>query len=202
MSRGSPWPLLSNLNASAWSPRSLQSPNLICHRSQTHVLLQPSSSVYCPLVPAVTRAISLTHGALSHVSAILCSFSKLQSSAEPPPQGLSQRGGFSTHSRSQAAARLSCTLRSLARNMLTHIIFHSPILDVPRPLESWLRTPQLGEGTELLEVCVGLALGQERGHPRVTCFEVCAWVYSTQRQVSWRGQFGQYCFVTDEPQCL
>lgn len=89
MSCGSPWPLLSNLNASAWSPRPLQCPNLICHCSQTPVLLQPSSSVYCPLVPAVTRAISPTHGTLSHISAILCSFSKLQIRTRPSLQGLS-----------------------------------------------------------------------------------------------------------------
>lgn len=92
MSCGSPWPLLSHLNGSAWSPRSLQCPNLICHCSRTPVLLQPSSSVYCPLVPAVTRAISPTHGTLSHVSAILWSFSKLQMKAGPSLQGLIQGG--------------------------------------------------------------------------------------------------------------
>lgn len=75
--------LLSNRNASACSPRSFQCPDLICHCSQTRVLLQPSSSVYCPLIPAVARAISPAPGAFPHIFAVPFTFAKPQIKTGP-----------------------------------------------------------------------------------------------------------------------
>ena len=61
----------------------LSMPDLICHCSQTRVLLQPSSSVYCRLVPAVARAISPAPGAFPHIFAVLFTFAKPQIKTVP-----------------------------------------------------------------------------------------------------------------------